>query len=128
MQLDADNPMLQTDKIHFLNILTNLLDNAVKYSGREPEIKVTTHFRGNKFVLSVRDNGIGFAEEIKHQIFEPFFTTKSPGIGTGLGLFISYSIVKKHKGQLTVESSVGKGSVFRIKIPRKYKTDVSVAS
>ena len=56
-------------------------------------------------------------EGVKNRIFEPFFTTKDVGKGTGLGLSITYDIIKKHNGEITVESEVGKGSTFTVKIP-----------
>jgi len=73
---------------------------------------------GDYLVLSVRDSGVGMDEEIQKRIFEPFFTTKPLQEGTGLGLFVVYGIVKNHKGTITVSSEPGKGSLFRVFIPR----------
>ena len=67
---------------------------------------------------SVSDTGKGIPDEIRGRIFDPFFTTKDVGQGTGLGLSISYEIVKKHQGELLVESVVGKGTTFTVKLPR----------
>jgi signal transduction histidine kinase len=66
--------------------------------------------------LSVRDNGNGIPENILQKIFQPFFTTKPTGEGTGLGLSLSYDIVKAHGGEIRVESKEGEGSVFSIMI------------
>ena len=67
--------------------------------------------------VSVQDNGPGIPDSIKDKIFQPFFTTKPTGQGTGLGLSVSYDIVKAHGGEIKVESSVGKGTEFIIQIP-----------
>ncbi|MBX9733648.1 MAG: sensor histidine kinase [Chitinophagaceae bacterium] len=67
--------------------------------------------------MTVSDNGTGIPNEIKEKIFQPFFTTKPTGQGTGLGLSLSYDIVKAHGGKLTVESELGKGTIFKIEIP-----------
>ncbi|MCH9023598.1 MAG: PAS domain S-box protein [Planctomycetes bacterium] len=72
---------------------------------------------GRYLIITVRDNGIGMSEEVQSRIFEPFFTTKEVGAGTGLGLSIVYQIMADHKGTITVESEVGKGTTFTIIFP-----------
>ena len=72
---------------------------------------------GDIIEIRVNDNGPGIPPEIKDKIFQPFFTTKTIGQGTGLGLSLSYDIVKAHGGELKVESVEGKGSEFIIQIP-----------
>ncbi|MBL0883153.1 MAG: histidine kinase, partial [Chitinophagaceae bacterium] len=71
----------------------------------------------NVVVLIVEDNGLGIPAAIKEKIFQPFFTTKPTGQGTGLGLSLSYDIVKAHKGELKVESQEGIGTNFTITLP-----------
>ncbi len=83
----------------------------------EPTVTVATKILGNKFVISVQDNGNGIPEQIRDKIFQPFFTTKPTGEGTGLGLSLSYDIVKAHGGELKVETKEGEGSVFTIEMP-----------
>jgi len=80
---------------------------------------------GDYLILSVKDTGCGMDEEVKKRIFEPFFTTKPAGEGTGLGLSVVYGIVKTHKGSITIYSEPGRGSVFRVYLP-KAKTGRSV--
>ena len=88
-------------------------------SGYEPTVTVSTKNLGDKIEISVKDNGNGIPESIKEKIFQPFFTTKPTGQGTGLGLSLSYDIVKAHGGKLTVETIIGKGSKFIISFPLK---------
>ena len=77
---------------------------------------------GDRIVIRIADNGLGITENVRQRLFEPFFTTKPVGSGTGLGLAISYQIVvEKHKGQLLVNSEMGKGSEFVIEIPLRQK-------
>ena len=71
----------------------------------------------DKVFISVRDNGPGIPQKILDKIFQPFFTTKPTGQGTGLGLSLSYDIVKAHGGELKVETKEGEGSTFSIRLP-----------
>jgi signal transduction histidine kinase len=80
----------------------------------KPEVILTTRKKGNVVQISVADNGNGIPENIKEKIFQPFFTTKPTGEGTGLGLSLSYDIVKAHGGELKVETKEGEGTVFTI--------------
>lgn len=104
-------------------VLLNLYNNAfyaVAEKGKqsienyEPLVIVRTKKSGNKFEISVTDNGIGIQEKIKEKIFQPFFTTKPTGQGTGLGLSLSYDIVKAHGGEFKVDSKEGEGTEFKI--------------
>jgi signal transduction histidine kinase len=83
----------------------------------QPNVLVSTKKSGDEILISVRDNGNGISESVKDKIFQPFFTTKPPGQGTGLGLSLSYDIVKAHGGELKVETKEGEGSKFVISIP-----------
>ncbi|GAB3949594.1 hypothetical protein GCM10028805_26100 [Spirosoma harenae] len=108
-------------------VVINLLTNAF-YSVRErnaqqpeqylPQIWLSITQRNGYAELAVKDNGTGIPESIKGKIFQPFFTTKPTGIGTGLGLSLSYDIITKgHDGEMQVESQEGKGAAFIIKLP-----------
>ena len=78
---------------------------------------MSTQKVGNNIQIRVTDNGSGIPDSIKEKIFQPFFTTKPTGSGTGLGLSLSYDIVKAHGGELKVESKEGEGSIFIISLP-----------
>jgi signal transduction histidine kinase len=88
--------------------------------GYEPTVEISTKKEGNKVLVSVKDNGNGIPDSIKDKIFQPFFTTKPTGQGTGLGLSLSYDIVKAHGGELKLETKEGEGSEFIIALPVNY--------
>jgi len=83
----------------------------------EPEVSITTKKLNAKVEIKVRDNGNGVPQKVLDKIFQPFFTTKPTGQGTGLGLSLSYDIVKAHGGELKVETKEGEGSEFIIQLP-----------
>jgi CheY-like chemotaxis protein len=99
----------------FLNLLVNAAQAIPEGNAEGNEIRVVTRTdaRG-RAIVEVHDTGSGIPDDIKTRIFAPFFTTKDPGVGTGLGLSICHGIVTAHGGDLEVESTVGKGSVFRV--------------
>lgn len=98
----------------FLNLINNALDAMEKDGG---EIKISTRTDGNQVVVVVADTGPGIPSAVLNRIFDPFFTTKPVGKGTGLGLSICYGIIKKMKGEIEVQSTVGVGTTFLVKIP-----------
>jgi|GEM_PF-1961457 len=105
-----------------LNLITNafyVVDEKKKNlsNGFEPTVSVTTKKTGQHIIVIVKDNGSGIPKEAMSKIFQPFFTTKPTGQGTGLGLSLSYDIVKAHGGELKVETVEGEGSVFNIILP-----------
>ncbi|MEO7922909.1 MAG: HAMP domain-containing sensor histidine kinase, partial [Chitinophagaceae bacterium] len=83
----------------------------------EPTVWISTKKEGGKVLISVRDNGPGIPQKVLDKIFQPFFTTKPTGQGTGLGLSLSYDIVKAHGGEFRVETKEGEGSEFIISLP-----------
>lgn len=99
----------------FMNILTNAC-NAITNNG---DIWIKTYKEKNEIKISIKDSGVGIPQEIKNKIFDPFFTTKDVGEGVGMGLSISYGIVKRHNGEILVKSDVGKGTEFIIILPIK---------
>ncbi len=100
----------------FLNLLTNAADACRNRGG---VIKVATRQEGDRVAVAIEDNGIGIQPENIDQLFRPFYTTKPEVKGTGLGLSVSYGIVKKHRGEIRIESTPGKGSIFTVLLPIK---------
>ncbi len=101
-------------------VFLNLLVNAAHAIGENQGIiTVRTWGEEENVFVSVTDTGCGIPKEIQQRIFEPFFTTKEVGKGTGLGLSISYDIIRKHGGEITVESEIGRGTTFIIRLPLK---------
>jgi len=98
-------------------VFMNLLVNAVQAIEKQGEIRIRTWSEGGWINISIADTGSGISGDKLNRIFDPFFTTKPVGQGTGLGLSIVYDIVKKHCGDITVESEPGKGTTFVLKIP-----------
>lgn len=80
-------------------------------------ITISNGVDGENIWLEIADNGCGIAPDAQLKIFDPFFTTKPVGEGTGLGLSLSYGIVKKHHGEISVSSELGKGTTFRVVLP-----------
>lgn len=98
-------------------VFMNLLVNAAHAIEKQGEVTVKTWLQEGSVYISVADTGCGISNENREKIFEPFFTTKEIGKGTGLGLSIAYDIVKKHNGEIKVQSEVGKGTTFTVSIP-----------
>lgn len=108
-------------------VILNLINNALYAVGEkknkgvqgfEPKVKITTQQKNGSIEISVEDNGMGIPEHVKEKIFQPFFTTKPTGQGTGLGLSLSYDIVKAHGGSLNVDSHENSGTIFTIIVPK----------
>ncbi|MBD9355406.1 ATP-binding protein [Methylomonas albis] len=99
-------------------VFMNLLINAVQAIESHGRITIRTGHDKNSVWVEVEDTGKGIKPEQLGKIFDPFFTTKSVGMGTGLGLSLSYGIVKKHNGCIEVKSELGKGTIFRVLLPR----------
>jgi len=101
----------------FVNLLVNAAQAVSNEGGEARWVDVTTGLRDEWVVASVSDCGPGIPPELMRRIFEPFFTTKPGESGTGLGLSISREIVEKHGGLISVDSTIGKGTTFEIKLP-----------
>jgi signal transduction histidine kinase len=109
-------------------VILNFVNNAFyavsekqkeNITGYEPTITLMTKKIGHKIEISIGDNGNGIPQKILDKIFQPFFTTKPTGQGTGLGLSLSYDIIKAHGGEITVNTKEGEGSEFIIQLPHR---------
>jgi two-component system NtrC family sensor kinase len=110
-------PIIASDQAQLQQVFLNLISNAIDAIGKEGLIEVTSRISGDMVTVSVKDDGPGIPEDKQNRIFDPFFTTKEAGKGTGLGLWVSYSIVEKLGGKINLKSDVGKGAIFTVEIP-----------
>jgi signal transduction histidine kinase len=93
------------------------LQNLQGFESYEPTVSITTSRTNSTLELLVTDNGNGIPQKALDKIFQPFFTTKPTGQGTGLGLSLSYDIIKAHGGEITVETKEGEGTTFKLHLP-----------
>ena len=107
------------DEKKIKQVFMNLLLNARHAMGNEGRLSLSTAYRpeGRRVVIKITDTGYGIEKRNLSRIFDPFFTTKPTGEGTGLGLSVSYGIIKNHGGDITVGSEVGRGATFTIILP-----------
>jgi signal transduction histidine kinase len=128
MQSDFDESIEQINVIPqdigrvFLNLFTNAFYSVSEKKKQaiksyEPIVSVTTKKLSDKIEIKIKDNGIGIPQHVLDKIFQPFFTTKPTGQGTGLGLSLSYDVIKAHGGELKVETKEGEGAAFIIQLP-----------
>ena len=121
LNLGATEPIIYGDSDHLTNLVSNFLDNAIKYSPESPEITVTTQNNEKGLILSVEDKGIGMTKAVQSKIFERFYRQSSGNVhdvkGFGLGLNYARAIIDAHKGNVIVLSEPGKGSRFEIFLP-----------
>lgn len=119
----ADLPRIEAFGSELNQVWTNLLDNAADALQGTGEIGIRACKQEKSVVVQIVDNGPGIPPELQSRIFDPFFTTKPPGVGTGLGLHITYNIVaQKHRGQIGVISRPG-ATVFQVTLPIRMKSD-----
>ena len=134
LRLSEDLPLIMAEHNRleqvFINLVTNAIDamdekvdRAERDGGPRPEKRLTiaSYAENANVVVKVTDTGVGMTKEVVHKIFEPFFTTKKTGKGTGLGISISYGIVKDYEGTIEIESEVGQGTTFKLSFPTHVK-------
>ena len=125
-ELSSDLPKVKVDSGQIYQVITNLLINASDAMEGKGTLTVTSQIHtiesnvaeDRHFVeISLTDTGCGIPQQNMERLFDPFFTTKGPTVGTGLGLSICVGIIKRHGGNITVQSEVGEGSTFIIHLP-----------
>jgi PAS domain S-box-containing protein len=112
----AEIPLVAGNASELREVMTNLIFNAIEAMPEGGKIEVRTYLREGKVCIQVADTGVGMAEEVRKKVFEPFFTTR-PFTHTGLGLSMSYGIIKRFGGEIEVESKVRQGATFTITLP-----------
>jgi C4-dicarboxylate-specific signal transduction histidine kinase len=127
LDLDPDIPNITAEHNRLEQVFINLVSNAIDAmdekssqpdSQNSPKVLTIKSFVENDLVMvHVNDTGTGMSEEVKNKIFEPFFTTKKVGKGTGLGVSISYGIVKDYSGKIEIDSQIGSGTTFKLAFP-----------
>lgn len=121
LNLNAKNYQINADPVHISNVIFNLMDNAVKYCKRTPEIILRTESDRRHFMLEISDNGIGIKKEDQKMIFDKFYRVPTGNLhdvkGFGLGLYYVKMIITAHKGSIQVRSTPDKGTTFTIKLP-----------
>ncbi len=122
-EFSATQSTIAADSLHLTNILYNLLDNAVKYCDKIPQLHIRTFNENNGIVIALTDNGIGIDKKSQKHIFEKFYRVHTGNVhdvkGFGLGLHYVWLMLKAHKGTIKVQSELGKGSQFIIWLPFK---------
>jgi two-component system NtrC family sensor kinase len=116
-ELNPDLPIIAGDQSQLQQVFLNLISNAIDAIRKDGWIRIKSIRSGEEILVTVADNGPGISEEMQRKVFDPFFTTKSDGKGTGLGLWISYNIMEKMGGNISLSSKVGEGTTFVVQIP-----------
>jgi two-component system phosphate regulon sensor histidine kinase PhoR len=119
--LKAEIHRLRADRIHLTNLLYNLIDNAVKYTEKEPRLLISTRSDDEGITLSIADNGIGIPPGEQRKVFDRLYRVPTGNVhntkGFGLGLSYVKNVVERHHGRITLESTPGQGSTFHIFLP-----------
>ena len=126
VKLDKNLPLVLANNNRLQQVIFNLVTNArdaiyqKKEAGSQADenaITIRTFMENDRVAITVSDTGIGMSNDIKDKIFEPFYTTKEVGKGMGLGLYITYGIVKNYSGEIKIQSEEGRGSTFKLTFP-----------
>lgn len=119
--LNAEPPTIVADELHITNLLYNLVDNGIKYSTNKPHIVIETERQNGRFILRVKDHGIGISKADQRHVFEKFYRVSTGNIhnvkGFGIGLNYVAQVVRLHHGEIKLDSEQGAGSTFTISLP-----------
>ena len=105
------------DPVELREVLVNMIYNAVDAMPSGGEVRVSTQETRDRVIIQITDTGTGMGPEVKQRLFDPFFTTKGKA-GTGMGLAVSFGIIRRHEGSIEVDSEVGRGTTFKISLPK----------
>jgi len=124
--LEATRHTVFGDKIHFTNLIKNLVDNAIKYSTEPPQLTLSTTNEKKEIYIEIKDRGIGIPKQYQKKVFKKFYRVPTGNVhnvkGFGLGLNYVKNITKMHKGRLNLESKPGEGSIFTLRFPVVYES------
>lgn len=116
--LQADcSAHVKGDPVELREVLVNMIYNAIDAMPSGGEVRVSTQENRDRVVIYISDTGTGMGPEVKQRLFDPFFTTKGKA-GTGMGLAVSFGIIRRHEGSIEVDSELGKGTTFKISLPK----------
>jgi two-component system phosphate regulon sensor histidine kinase PhoR len=119
--LNAANDIANVDEVHFLNVLFNLFDNAIKYTDGSPNIEINTINKDQHIYIAIKDSGIGMSSQTQKKVFKKFYRAQSGNIhkvkGFGLGLSYVKLIIDRHKGKIDIQSKPGEGTNIEIRLP-----------
>ena len=124
IDMPSSSVMIWYDAQQIEQVLINLIGNAIQAMKNGGTVRINLSEAENSIALSVQDNGVGIPEKNLQRIFDPFFTTKPEGEGTGLGLSVSFGIITRHRGQISVDSKPGLGTTFTILLPIDQEEEV----
>ena len=120
LKLNANKSEIYGNETHLTNVIINIIDNAIKYCDKKPDIIVNTENIDNKIILKIQDNGVGMSKNIQNKIFDKFFREQTGDLhnikGHGLGLAYVKKIIDYHNGKIELESEVGRGTLFSIEL------------
>ena len=115
---------MKADKLHFVNVISNMIDNAIKYSRENPEVEIKIE-QIEDILIHIKDNGIGIDKESQKKLFDKFFRVSTGDVhnvkGFGLGLYYVKNICAAHGWNILVQSVLGQGTTFTIVIPKHFK-------
>ncbi|HBF42757.1 MAG TPA: two-component sensor histidine kinase, partial [Desulfobacteraceae bacterium] len=116
-RLQADLPIIASDQSQLQQVFLNLISNAIDAIGKDGLVEIESRSSDSMINVRITDNGHGIPRDQQKKVFDPFFTTKQGDKGTGLGLWVTYSIIEKLGGSISLGSRPGTGTTFTVKIP-----------